>query len=175
MYSLAALGWTFLFRVTRQSKIVLSDGHAVCFYDRITAPGQTYTASGLVFKKRGLIPAHVRVLWGSAAKARWSLVTNDPSLSGWEYAQRMWIEEAFRDLKSFGFQLEQAFLTCPERIARLLIFLVVAYAWLLFWGQSLHATHRTAPLKKRPDGSTVRRWSLFREGRQAFLLACSSF
>jgi hypothetical protein len=103
-----ALGWTFLFRVTKKSKIVLPSGEAVCFYDQVTAPGQTYRASGIVFKQRGRIPGHVRVLWGQRAQDRWALVTNDPTLTGWEYAQRMWIEEAFRDLKSHGWQLEQA-------------------------------------------------------------------
>ena len=175
MRGIMALGWTFLFRVTKQSKIVLSDGEAVCFYDQVAAPEQTYAATGSVFKQRGHIPAHVRVLWGQTAKDKWALVTNDPALSGWEYAQRMWVEEAFRDLKSFGFQLESACLDYPERLARLLVFLVVAYAWLLIWGNALECTHRTTALKKRPDGSCVRRWSLFREGRQAFLLACSSF
>lgn len=175
MRTVMALGWTFLFRVTKQSKVVLPDGEAVCFYDQLTAPGQTYWASGLVFKQRGRIPAHVRVLWRHLAKDKWALVTNDPALSGWEYAQRMWVEEAFRDLKSFGFQLESACLSCPERVARLLIFLVVAYAWLLIWGHALERCHLTTSLKKRPNAPAVRRWSLFREGRQAFLLACSPF
>ncbi len=52
MRGIAAMGWTFLFRVTKQSKIVLPDGQAVTFHDQVTAPGQTYQASGLVFKKR---------------------------------------------------------------------------------------------------------------------------
>lgn len=173
MRGIMGLGWTFLFRVTRLSKIVLPDGSAVCFYDQVTQPGQSYTASGHVFKKRGHIPAHVRVLWGQHAKAQWALVTNDATLSGWEYAQRMWVEEAFRDLKSFGFRLEDAWLEVPARIAHLLILLVVAYAWLLIWGDARQTQHRTASLKKRKDGSLVRRWSLFREGRQALLLALS--
>lgn len=175
MRGIAALGWTFLFRVTKQSKILLPDGQAVAFHDQVTAPGQTYQASGLVFKKRGHIPGHVRVLWGEHAKERWALVTNDPTLSGWEYAQRMWIEEAFRDLKSYGWQVEQACLDDPQRMAYLWVVLVVAYAWMLLWGTALQATHHTAAPKKRRDGSLVRRWSLFREGRQAFLLACSFF
>jgi hypothetical protein len=87
----------------------------------------------------------------------------------------MWIEEAFRDLKSYGWQVEQACLDDPQRMAYLWVVLVVAYAWMLLWGTALQATHRTAAPKKRPDGSFVRRWSLFREGRQAFLLACSFF
>jgi hypothetical protein len=171
MRGIIAMGWTFLFRVTKQSKIVLPDGQSVCFYEQVAAPGQTYHASGQVFKKRGRIPAHVRVLWGQGSQNPWALVTNDATLTGWEYAQRMWIEEAFRDLKSFGFRLQDAWLESPSRIAHLLILLVVAYAWLLLWGHALEVQHRTAALKKRKDGSSVRRWSLFREGRQAFLLA----
>jgi hypothetical protein len=171
MRGVMSLGWTFLFRVTKQSKIILPSGEAVTFYDQVTEPGQTYDASGLVFKKRGRVPSHVRVLWGNHSKDKWALVTNDPTLTGWEYAQRMWIEAAFRDLKSHGWQLEQADLSDPLRVAHLWIFLVVAYGWMLLLGAALFAQGLTASLKRKADGSFVRRWSLFREGRQAFLLA----
>src|SRR5690606_39291254 len=63
-------GWTYLVRVTKQSKIMLADGTAVTFYDQVTMPGQCYCASGLVFKQRGRIPGHVRVLWGKTARDR---------------------------------------------------------------------------------------------------------
>ena len=171
MRGIAALGWRFLFRVTKQSKLILPDGQEVTFYQQVSHPGQTYCAHGLVFKKRGRVPAHVRVLWKEDAQERWALVTNDPHLTGWEYAQRMWIEEAFRDLKSHGWQVEQTQLDDPARLARLWIVLVVAYAWMLLLGQAVVAAGQAARLKRRPDGSTVRRWSLFREGRQAFLAA----
>lgn len=171
MRGIAALGWRFLFRVTKQSKLILPDGQEVTFYQQVSQPGQSYAASGLVFKKRGHIPAHVRVLWKEDAQERWALVTNDPHLTGWEYAQRMWIEEAFRDLKSHGWQVEQTLLDDPARLARLWIVLVVAYAWMLLLGQAVAAAGRAALLKRRPDGTSVRRWSLFREGCQAFLAA----
>lgn len=171
MRDIIALGWMFLFRVTRQSKIILPSGEEVTFYDQVTEPEQSYSAEGKVFKKRGRIPAHVRVLWGKQAQERWALVTNDPSLSGWEYAQRMWIEEAFRDLKSHGWHVEQADLSDPQRMTHLWIFLVVAYGWLLLLGAGVAALGLTAAWKRKPDGEFVRRWSLFREGRQAFLLA----
>jgi hypothetical protein len=171
MRGIAALGWRFLFRVTKRSKLILPDGQEVTFYQQVSQPGQTYCASGLVFKKRGRIPAHVRVLWKDDAQERWALVTNDPHLTGWEYAQRMWIEEAFRDLKSHGWQIEDSQLDDPMRMARLWIVLVVAYAWMLLLGQAVVAAGRAAALQRRPDGSFVRRWSLFREGWQAFLAA----
>jgi hypothetical protein len=171
MRAIMELGWTFLFRVTRQSKIVLPDGTAVCFYDQVSEPGQTYQAQGLVFKKRGRVPAQVRVLWGEQAQQRWALVTNDATLTGWEYAQRMWIEEAFRDLKSHGWQVEEAADYEPERMERLWIVLVVAYAWMLVWGMEVVARGLATASKRRADGTRVRQWSVFREGRQAFLTA----
>lgn len=171
MRGIAAMGWKFLFRVTKQSKIILEGGESVCFYDQVTAPGESYQASGQVFKKRGRVAAHVRVLWREGGQEPWALVTNDAQLNGYEYACRMWIEEAFRDLKSQGWNLEQASLDCPERMSRLWIILVVAYAWMIVWGATQEALGLSAARKRCSDGSMVRRWSLFREGRQAFLRA----
>lgn len=168
MRAIMALKWTFLFRVTRQSKLVLANGQAVTFYDQVQQAGESYAAAGLVFKKRGRIPAQVRVLWGQKAKARWALVTNDETLTGWEYAQRMWIEEAFRDLKSHGWQVEDVQWTDPDRMARLWILLVVAYAWMLLLGAAREALGLTAA---RRNPTRVRRWSLFQEGRMAYLTA----
>jgi hypothetical protein len=171
MRGIGAMGWKFLFRVTKQSKIILSDGRAICFYAQVQARGESYAASGLVFKKRGRIPAHVRVLWRENGQEPWALVTNDPALSGWEYAQRMWIEEGIRDLKSHGWDLEKAGFASAERMSHLWIILVVAYAWMLLWGAKLEEAGLCAPLKRRQDGKQGRTWSLFREGRQAFLTA----
>jgi len=171
MRGIMAFGWTFLFRVTKQSKLILPDATEVTFYDQVTQPGESYHASGTVFKKRGQIPGHVRVLWGTGAQERWSLVTNDPTLTGWEYAQRMWIDEAFRDLKSQGWQVEDTCLQTPDRMATLWIILVVAYTWMLFFGYALWRQGHVVAPKRRPNGTYVRRWSLFREGWNAFLKA----
>ena len=170
MRAIMDLKWTFLFRVTRQSKLILPDGQEVTFYDQVQQAGDSYAAGGLVFKKRGRVPAQVRVLWGKEAKERWALVTNDETLTGWEYAQRMWIEEAFRDLKSHGWQVEEVLWTDPERMARLWIFLVVAYAWMLLLGAMREAMGLAAARRTRQTPS-VRRWSLFHEGRMAYLMS----
>ena len=114
--------------MTKQSKIVLPNREAVCFDDQVTEPGTRYTARGTVFKKRGRIPAQDRVLWGSKVQDRCTLVTNAPNLSGREYAKRIWMEEAFGDLKSHGWQVEQTHFTDPNRMARSWILLVVTYA-----------------------------------------------
>lgn len=161
MKGIMQLGWYFLFRVTKQSKIVLSSGEAVCFYDQVKQPGDQYAASGLVFKQRGHVPGHVRVLWREGSQEPWALVTNDPTLSGWCYARRNWIEQAFRDLKSHGWNLQQVQLQCPQRLQHLWIVLVVAYTWMLLMGIQ-QERGQTLALRKR-------RWSLFRQGRMAFL------
>lgn len=93
----------------------------LAYYEQVQRPGGTYAASGKVFKQRGRVPAHVRVLWAGQAQDRWALVTNDQQLNGWEYAQRMWIEAAFRDLKSQGWQLERTAFTDPAAMANLCI------------------------------------------------------
>src|SRR5258707_15704080 len=87
MRGISALGWTFLFRVTKQSKVILSDGQAFCFYDQVSQPGQTYRDTGSVFNKHGHIHAHQRVLWKAHAREPWALLTIDSTLSGFEYAQ----------------------------------------------------------------------------------------
>nr|MCU0499284.1 hypothetical protein [Anaerolineae bacterium] len=81
------------------------------------------------------------------------------------------IEQAFRDLKSHGWQVKASLRDDPDRMARWWILLVVAYGWMLLLSAAVVATFGGAALKRRTDGVYVRRWSLFREGRQAFLAA----
>ncbi|MAU13833.1 MAG: hypothetical protein CL607_28710 [Anaerolineaceae bacterium] len=92
MRGIMDLNWMFLFRVTRQSKLIQADGQEVTIYDQVTQAGEQFAASGIVFKNRGRIPAHVRVLWGQEAQERWALVTNDPQLTGWEYVKRAGVD-----------------------------------------------------------------------------------
>lgn len=82
----------------------------------------------------------------------------------------MWIEQAFRDLKSHGWQLEQVVYDSSERVSRLWIVLVVAYAWMLLVGTAVLLSSGGAAQKRRTDGSYLCRWSVFREARHAFWL-----
>ena len=160
-----ALQWTFLFRVTRQSKINLARWHS----GHVLRPGppaqRKLCRHRTGVQKTRRVPAQVGLSW-TPTPERWALVTNDPALTGWEYAQRMWIEEAFRESQVWdGWQLEDARLDDPQRMARLWIrSLVVAYTWMLLIGQALLGLGKLIPPKRRSDGSFVRRWSLFREG-----------
>lgn len=150
-----APGWTFLFRLPKQSQGVLADRPALAFYDQVSAPGQTCSASGPVFKRRVPGPAQLRVLWAAHAPERWALLTPAPTLTGWQSAQRAWLEP-------------------------LLILRSLADTALLFLGLCQAQAQQTFPKRRRPDGSYIRRCSLFQEGRAAFTAAgwawrCLSF
>lgn len=161
------LGWKYLFRVTRQSKIVTATGDYTIALQ--VQPGESWQASGLVFKQRGRIPAHARAIWSAGHDQPWALVTNDPRLTGVEYTRRGWQEQSFRDLKSGGWHWGDTHIRCPEHMERLLVILVIAYAWAIAWGSQAVATHRAQSLQRHPDHAWRRSWSLFREGLRYFL------
>jgi len=72
------------------------------------------------------------------------------------------IETVFRDWQSGGFHLDQTGIDQPERLARLLIVLAIAYLWLISIGRwVVKRGYRT-----RIDDGTSRSWhfSLFQLG-----------
>ena len=75
--------------------------------------------------------------------------------------KRFWIEPAFRDWKSYGFDLECSQITNEQRLERLLLGFATATLWLLHLGHWLVVTKRAAWLRAdhRQD------YSLFRLGR----------
>ncbi len=164
--AVAALGWSYLFRITCQSKICTADGDFT-IADMVDE-GETWSAVGRVFKRRGRVPARAIAIWSADYEQPWALVTNDPTLTGFEYAYRNWQEQAFRDLKSGGWQWHASRITHPDHLERLLLLLAIAYAWCLALGSQAVQTDRAHPLHARADGSRRRHWSLFREGIQFF-------
>ena len=159
-------GWHFLFRVTCQSKICTDQGDYTIA--NMVQPGEIWAAEGLVFKQRGRIPASARAIWSDGYAEPWALVTNDPQLTGFEYARRNWQEQSFRDLKSQGWQWDRTAVRKPDHLARLLVILVIAYAWTLALGSYAVQSGRAQPLTKDTQGHLRRHWSLFKEGLQCF-------
>jgi len=156
------LNWHYLFRVTGQSKIVTTHGEYTI--SQQTQPGQIWYAHGKIFKQRGQIPAYAHNIWETGYNEPWALVTNDPALTGFEYACRNWQEQSFRDLKSGGWQWGRSHVWVPAHARRLLILLVLAYGWIIALGSFAFATHQQARLKTFADGRVERRYSIFREG-----------
>lgn len=161
------LGWRYLFRITAQSKIITEEGDLTIAQQ--VAPGEVWQATGLVFKKRGRIPAHARALWSVDQDEPWALVTNDARLTGHEYARRNWQEQSFRDLKSGGWHWGDSRLRHPDHVARLLVVLVFAYTWIIALGSQAVAQGCAQPLVRRSAGIPRRAWSLFREGLRFFI------
>jgi hypothetical protein len=165
--AVAALGWSYLFRVTCQTKIITADG------DRTIAqqvqPGDIWAAAGLIFKQRGQIPAYARALWSVDYDEPWALVTNDDRLTGHEYARRNWQEQSFRDLKSGGWHWGESRVRLPDHVARLLVVLVLAYTWVIALGSQAVAAGRAHPVVRQVNGSPRRLWSLFKEGLYFFV------
>jgi hypothetical protein len=161
------LDWFYLFRVTCQTKLV-TDAAEYTIYQQVNE-GERWQGSGRVFKQRGKIPAHARAIWSEGYDEPWALVTNDPSLTGDEYAKRNWQEQSFRDLKSGGWYWGESQARLPDHMDRLLILLVVAYGWMLALGSHAVQHGRTHHLISDESGELRRHYSLFKEGLHFFV------
>ena len=156
----------FLFRVTKQTKICTLQGEFTIA--ETVQQGQIWTAQGKVFKQRGQLPARALARWSEGYDEPWALVTNADWLSGQEYALRNWQEQAFRDLKSYGWQWQKTRIRKVAHLQHLLVVLAVAYAWVLAMGAYAVHLDRAQPLVKCADGSLRRKLSLFKEGLICF-------
>ena len=157
-----ALGWHYLFRVPKTVKIKTDSG-ILHPYKQVQQGGR-WRASGSVFIKRGKLPAHVRAIWERDCAEPWILVTNNPDLTGREYAMRNWQEQSFRDLKSGGWQLEMCRLRSVERMERFLAILALAQGMALALGSQAVITGKARRLIKTKDDKLRRPLSLFKEG-----------
>jgi hypothetical protein len=153
-----SLGWHYLFRVQRKTRVRLPDG-TVRELGRLVQPpppGETPTArrrrerAGCIAGAAVGAPRHKRgdtwVADGDAALATtlvalanpddpddpWLLITDLPASPARcrEYRRRTQEEELFRDLKSFGWQWQDSRLRLPDRVDRLLLVLALATLWI---------------------------------------------
>ena len=161
-----AMGFLYLFRITKQCKLLTADGE-LCIYEQ-AKPGAIWQAEGKVFKKRGRLPAYVRAIWDKDCAEPWLLITNDPSLTGWEYARRNWQEQSFRDFKSGGWNWLQSGIRCPQRMSRFIAIMVMAYIYMISFGCHAVAAGCASPLIRDSKKGWRRKWSLFKEGLNYF-------
>lgn len=157
-----ALGWHFLFRVTCQTKVVTTEAEYTIAQQ--VQPGQIWSVEGQVFKQRGRISGRALALWSLGYDEPWALVTNDPQGTGHQYAERNWQEQSFRDLKTGGWHWNESLIRKPEHMSRLLLILVIAYAWTIALGSQAVKANRHHPLIRRAQALPERCYSLFREG-----------
>lgn len=156
------LGWRYLFRVVKTVKIKTDTGKLWPYAE--VKKGGRWAASGIVFTAKGRISAHIRVIWEKGCAEPWVLVTNDPTLTGREYAMRNWQEQGFRDLKSGGWQLEACRLRSVEKLSRFLAILALAQGAALALGSLAVLTGKARRLIRTKEGRLRRPLSLFKEG-----------
>lgn len=89
----------------------------------------------------------------------------DPTILPRIYAKRWAIESTFRDLKSYGFDLEASRIKDVDRFNRLLIGITLAYGWAARIGHSLDQSGQRHLI----DRGTKDKLSVYRMGRDWLL------
>jgi hypothetical protein len=78
----------------------------------------------------------------------------------WIYEKRFWIEETFRDFKSYGFHYDETGIQDPDRLDRLVLIIALACWWAMAVGIWVHRMD----LRREVDRSKHPKLSLFQLG-----------
>lgn len=160
------LGWHFLFRVTARASVTIN-GHSHTI-SKMVQEGETWHGYGHVFKSNGNFLAHAIAIWETGHKECWTLITSCDEMTGYEYAQRNWQEQSFRDLKSGGWFWSISRIRKVEHMSRLLFLLALSYGWCVALGSVAHQQGVTRKLIKDANGNLRRHISVFKEGLRFF-------
>jgi len=130
------VGWSFLCRVQRQTRVTLADDRGGTIGDLAPAPGARWRGRGRAFLKAGWRTLNLVAVWRRGDDQPWLLVTDlSPA---WvrcaQYRHRMDEEESFRDDKSSGFDWDHSRIREPAHMDRLLLVLQLAVAFVLAQG-----------------------------------------
>jgi len=145
----AGLGWHYLLRVQRRTRVRLPEGTVREIGSLVPPPGPAHARRGCITgaavgaarRQRGTtwvsdwdaaIATNVVALPGSDADDPWLLITDltaSPTRCR-EYRHRTQEEELFRDLKSFGWQWQDSRIHLPDHVDRLLLALTLATLWI---------------------------------------------
>jgi hypothetical protein len=158
--------WHFVIRLGAHRTFVhLPDGTS-CYLRDLTqqvtrgGPGHYWSQVWLLAQRAG--PYQLAVVWDAEADEPWILIGDLPAhrLPG-IYLKRWRIESTFRDLKSYGFDLEASRIEDPERFDRLLLILALSYGWAVRVGHWLDQTGQRHLI----DRGRSRKQSSYRLGR----------
>jgi len=130
--------------------------------DLVTGPGQSVWWAQARLPAKWAFRTNVFASWAHGEDDPWLLATNLPDRQSARrvYAQRMWVEEMFGDLKDHGFDLEATHLRHFLRLSRLTLAICLLYVWLVLRGQRVIQTGQRAWVDRRER----RDLSLFRIG-----------
>ena len=138
------VGWSFLCRVQRQTRVQTADGHAGAIGDLAPQPGTRWRGHGRAFLKAGWRDLNLVAVWRRGDQQPWLLVTD--LAPTWvrcaQYRHRMDEEESFRDDTSAGFDWNASRVRDPDHMDRLLLVLQLAALFVLHCGFR-HVLERT--------------------------------
>jgi hypothetical protein len=155
------VGWSFLGRVQRQTRVTLADGHVGTIGDLAPRPGTRWRGRGRAFLKAGWRDLNLVAVWRRGDDQPWLLVTD--LAPDWarcsQYRHRMDEEESFRDDKSSGFDWGHSRVRDPAHMDRLLLVLQLAAAFVLAQGLFV-LQHGLRRVLERTDRRTLSLFSL---------------
>lgn len=130
-------GWHFRRRLQGAQLVRLPDRRLLALAELGLQRGQMGTLQPVYLGVEAYGPINVALAWLDGPKTEpWYIATDEPAtlttLS--DYSLRMDIDEAFRDDKSGGFQLEDCELSDPASVERLLLVMAVATLHLVTLG-----------------------------------------
>lgn len=186
----------FCLRLKKNTYVAREDQLWTALRDLGLSPGMSFYLEGMkVTKSRGFHPGNLAVKWkqkyrGWTADEAWFILTNLPDLKTAldAYAQRMGIEEMFRDFKSGGYNLEDTQVR-GKRLVTLTLLMTLAYASDIFHGEVVrrkgvnsYVNRPSEKGRKYPrhshfyTGNRARAWlhslTVFAEEAQQFLKSC---
>jgi hypothetical protein len=167
--ALKSLQVDFLVRVKQTARFTSRRGHSQLL-SQLVQYGESSSLQGCLFGRDHAVSGRICLIWERGQCEAWCLFTNVRSfsgLSGSRYALRCWQEESFKDLKSGGWQWQQSHIRCPERMARLLLAMAIAYGWMLSLGSQL-GDQPYAVYRQVATADDWQRYSLFRLGLRWF-------
>jgi hypothetical protein len=127
--------WYYLMRVQRLVSVRTADGEQVAIGELVRKRGDKFEGEVQAFKKAGWLTVRALCQWRRKHKEPWLLVTNCPWVRTRHYGMRMWEEEAFRDLKSGGFQWHRSHVYNPDHADILWLIMAVAYLRAIAYGE----------------------------------------
>lgn len=162
------LNWNYVIRLANNTCIGLADGQWL-HLDRIgVSAAQCRVYPNVLVARSVQWPANVTVtrtrVPAKGESEVIALMSNRPAGRSRlrEYAQRMDIDESFRDDKSGGFDLEHTRLQHPERMERLLLAVALATLWCHELGEQVLAEGQA--MRRAIDPGAKRELSLFQLG-----------
>ncbi len=162
------LGWHYAIRIQCNTTVTLADGWQGRIDELGVRPGQRRYFQNVYLTLESKLCTHLSVTWTDGddkhAPEVLALMSDQPACRARlrEYAERMCIEQSFRDDKSGGFDIEHTRLQHPDRLERLLLAVAIATLWCHELGEQVLTDGETR--RREIDPGPERELSLFQLG-----------